>query len=485
MAEVSFGEWLKRRRNAAGLTQAQLARQIHCSTSALRKFEAELRHPSASVVEELAKKFDIPQSERSSFLAFARGNWQELSGGQEDSPWQASHQRSSPRTNLPASTTSFIGREKQQEEIIHLIRKSRLVTLTGAGGIGKSRLSLETASSLLGEFPDGTWLIELAPLSDPALVPQAIVNTLGLLEQANRSHLTILTDFLKTKQSLLILDNCEHLIQACAQAVETLLHSCPSIHILATSRESLGTTGETSYLVPTLTTPALQQSTFDTLSEYEAVQLFVERAQSTSHNFALMPDNAPAISQICNHLDGIPLAIELAAARIKVLQVQEIVAHLDDRFHLLMNGVRTALPRHQTLQAMVDWSHDLLSDPEQILLRRLSIFAGNWSLEGAESVCAGNGIETSDVLNLLTNLLNKSLILVEHKQGQETRYRMLETIRQYAQEKLSAAGEEQLMRQCHLAYFVDLAERAEPNLRAFDMVLWLDRLETELSSRSQ
>ncbi|HKY55766.1 MAG TPA: helix-turn-helix domain-containing protein, partial [Anaerolineales bacterium] len=511
--EVSFGEWLKRQRNAAGLTQEQLALNINCSTSALRKFEAELRHPSPQIVERLAEIFDIPQNERKSFLRFARGDSQAFADAQfEQAPWRAP--RAATRSNLPAFTTSFIGREKEQSEIKNLILKNRLVTLTGAGGIGKTRLSIETASALLNDFPHGVWLIELAPLSDPALLPQAVVNTLGLIEQAGRSPVNILTDFLQKKRVLLILDNCEHLIEASAQLAEILLRSCPDLHILVTSREALGIDGETLYLVPTLTTPDPLHAAIQTLSDYEAVQLFLERAQTAVPGFAMTQENASAIAQVCRHLDGIPLALELAAARVKLLRVEEIAARLDDRFHLLTGGSRTVLPRHQTLQAMIDWSHDLLSDPERVLFRRLSVFTGGWTLEAAESTCAdltpgpsperrgesapssvigqrspkqsegekGAGGLGSTLLDLLTSLVNKSLVIVERKQGQETRYHMLETIRQYASEKLWAAGEGEMLRERHLAYFVDLAERAEPNLRAFNMEMWLDRLETELDN---
>jgi predicted ATPase len=480
LAEISFGEWLKRRRSALGLKE-KLALQLNCSTSALRKFESEARRPSAEIVEQLADIFNIPQEERKSFLRFARGDWQATpSGDTEESPWRVSHV--APHSNLPASTTSFIGREKELAEIENLIAKNRLITLTGAGGIGKTRLSIQTAAALLNDFSNGTWLVELAPLSDAALIPQVIVNTLGLLDQANRSPQTILTDFLQAKKLLLILDNCEHLVQACAQLAETLLHFCPDLRILATSREALGISGETVYLVPTLTTPNPVHATLDTLSDYEAVQLFVERAQTVMPSFSITSDNAPAIAQVCHHLDGIPLALELAAARVKLLRVEEIAARLDDRFRLLTGGTRTALPRHQTLQALIDWSHDLLTESERVLLRRLSVFAGGWTLEAVESVFGGEGIKKHEILDLLTQLVNKSLVVVERKQGEETRYRMLETIRQYAHEKLWGAGEGETLRQRQLAYFVDLAERAEPNLRAFDMIMWLDKLEAELDN---
>jgi predicted ATPase/DNA-binding SARP family transcriptional activator len=387
-----------------------------------------------------------------------------------------------PRHNLPLQLSSFIGREKELQEIGELVHNHRLVTLTGAGGIGKTRLSIQTASTLLKEFHRGTWLVELAPLSDPALVPQAIITALGLIEQAGCTPVTSLTDFLREKRALLVLDNCEHVVQSCAQLAETLLRACPDLHIITTSREALGIAGETLYLVPPLSTPDPLHTKLEELPGYEAVQLFVERAQATLPSFAMTPENASAIVLICDHLDGIPLALELAAARVRMFSVEEIASRLTDRLHLLTGGTRTALPRHQTLQALIDWSHDLLSEPERVLFRRLSIFAGGWTLEAAESIGSGEGIEAHETLDLLRQLLNKSLILVERRQGQATRYQMLETIRQYAREKLWIAGEGEPVRQRHLAYFVDLAEQAEPNLRAFDMVMWLDRLETELGN---
>jgi predicted ATPase len=383
------------------------------------------------------------------------------------------------RNNLPVQLTTFIGRGKEIVEIQQELKAHRLVTLIGTGGIGKTRLSLEIAHAVLSAYFNGVWFIDLAPLSDAMLLPQTLLNTLGLMEQPNRSPLMILTDFLKEKRTLLILDNCEHLIDACAQLADSLLLACPDLHILATSREALGIPGEVQYRVPTLTTPDPLHATLDTLRQSEAAQLFIERAHLALREFSLTPDNATAIGQICSHLDGIPLALELAAARVNALGVEQIAARLNDRFRLLKSSVRTALPRHQTLQALIDWSHDLLSEAERVLLRRLSIFVGGWTLESAESVCGGDGIKTSEIVDLLTQLLNKSLVLVDHNQGGEVSYRMLETIRQYSFEKLWTAGEGERLRERHLAYFVDLAERAEPNLRSFDMVRWLDWLEAE------
>jgi non-specific serine/threonine protein kinase len=364
------------------------------------------------------------------------------------------------------------------------------VTLTGPGGIGKTRLSIQTAYQFLKDFPNGIWLVELAPLSDPALVTQAVANTLGLIEQAGRTPINILTDFLQSKRALLILDNCEHLTEACAQLAESLLRSCPDLRILATSREALGISGEAIYLVPPLTLPGPTEAAEEVLPRYEAVQLFLERVRTELPDFSITRENAPVIAKICQHLDGIPLAIELAAARVKLLSVEQIAARLDDRFRLLTAGARTALPRHQTLQALIDWSHDLLSENERVLFRRLSVFAGGWTLAAAEAVCGDeeesrsvkdekqSSIHPSDILDLFTSLVNKSLLIAERNPGLETHYDMLETIRQYAHEKLWQAGEGELIRQRHLAYYLDLVERAEPHLRSFSMIVWLDQLES-------
>ena len=473
--EISFGEWLHQRRRMLDLTQQDLANQVGCARITLRRIESGTLKPSKELALILLEKLGIPQAEREAWLRFARG----LSVFPEKSTDSFA---SKPITNLPTSLTTFIGREKEQRKIVSLLAKNRLVTLTGAGGIGKTRLSIQTVFAILKDFPDGTWLVDLAPLSDPELVPTTALTNLGLSEQAGRSPLDILTDFLQNKRVLLILDNCEHLVQACAQLVETLLHLSPNLRILATSREALGIDGEMLYLIPPLTTPDRVHATLDTLLYYEAVQLLIERAQTALPGFSLTYDNAPAIVQLCQQLDGIPLALELAAARVKVLRMEEIAARLNDRFRLLTGGARTALPRHQTLQAMMDWSHSLLSEFERILLRRLSVFVGGWSLAAAESVCGDEKINADEILDLLTQLLNKSLVIADREQGKETRYRMLETIRQYAQRKLLAAGEGDLLSQRHLAYFVDLAEQAEAELRGPKSVTWLDQLEMEHSN---
>jgi predicted ATPase/class 3 adenylate cyclase/uncharacterized protein HemY len=385
--------------------------------------------------------------------------------------------------NLPVQATSFIGREREIVEVKRLLWESRLVTLTGPGGTGKSRLALQIAAEFLEFYPDGAWLVELAPLADPVLLPQTVANVLGIRESANRPIMTLLMDHLRTKELLLILDNCEHLVEACAQLADTLLHACSHILILVSSREALGIAGETSFRVPSLSTPdARRLPAFEALTQYEAVRLFIERAEMALPDFTVTKDNAPAIAQVCYRLDGIPLAIELAAARVKVLRVEQIAARLDNRFRLLTGGSRTALPRHQTLRALIDWSYDLLPEGERTLLQRLSVFAGGCTLEVAEAICSGEGIEPYEVLDLLIQLVNKSLVSADREQGADTRYRLLETIRQYARDKLLEANRGEYVRDRHLEFFLNLAERAEPELRGPDQVAWLDLLENELDN---
>jgi len=385
--------------------------------------------------------------------------------------------------NLPVQVTSFIGREKEIKEIKRLLWESRLVTLTGPGGTGKSRLSLQIAAEFLELYPDGAWLVELAPITDPALLPQTVANALGVREAPGRPMLKLLTDYLRTKELLLILDNCEHLVDACAQLVDSLLRTSANILILASSREALGISGEASYRVPSLSTPDPRHlPPLEALTQFEAVQLFIERAEMVLPGFTVTNDNAPAVAQICHRLDGIPLAIELAAARVGVLRVEQIATRLDNRFRLLTGGSRTALPRHQTLRSLIDWSYDLLPDAERLILQRLSVFAGGWTLEAAEAICKEDGLESDEILGLLTQLVNKSLVSVDHLQSTETRYHLLETIRQYSRDKLMESGGGERIRDRQLEYFLKLAEQAEPELRGPDQVAWLDRLEDELDN---
>ncbi len=385
------------------------------------------------------------------------------------------------RHNLPMQLTSFIGREREINELKKLIAKTRLLTLTGVGGTGKTRLALQVSADVVEDFEDGVWLVELAPLSDSALVPQAVASMLGLQEPMGRAVLDILKDYLLRKNLLLVLDNCEHLIEACAQLADALLHVAPHLNILATSREALGIAGESTYHVRSLSLPDTPQPSPDILSQYDAVSLFIDRAVAVQPNFQVTNENAPSVAQVCTRLDGIPLAIELATARVKGLNVEQIAVRLNDRFRLLTSGSRTVLPRQRTLQATIDWSYKLLSEEERVLIRRLSVFAGGWTLEAAERVCANEELGSDQILDLLLRLVDKSLVVAD-MDANEPRYQMLETIRQYAQEKLDEAGESSLARDRHLIYFRRLAEQAKPQLISSQQLVWLDRLEIELDN---
>ena len=379
--------------------------------------------------------------------------------------------------NLPIQLTSFVGREKEIQALSQLIGSARLVTLTGAGGTGKTRLAVQIAAEILDEFRDGVWLTELAPLSDPALVPQAIAKALNVQEQPGRPFVDVLKDYLRTKDLLLILDNCEHLLEPCAEVADALLHAAPNIRILVTGREALGIMGETTFPVRSLPLPNPGAASAAAVSQSDSVRLFTERAVAVQPVFQVSDQNAGAVAQICTRLDGIPLAIELAAARVKGLGVEEISSRLDDRFRLLTGGSRTALPRHRTLQGAIDWSYNLLSDDERLTLRRLSVFAGGWTLSAAEAVCAGEGIEADQVLDLLTHLVDKSLVVMD--QGPRVaRYRMLETIREYARERFSNDRERATAHEKHCDFCIALAEEAYA-ARDIDSRTWLQRLEME------
>jgi predicted ATPase/class 3 adenylate cyclase len=382
-------------------------------------------------------------------------------------------------TNLPTQLTTFVGRETEAAEVIRLLAASRLTTLTGSGGCGKSRLSIHVAQQVLAEFPHGVWLVELAPLTDPALIPQTVVAVLGLMDDGRLPALELLTGFLRSRTLLLVLDNCEHVIEACAQLGEALLRACPKLRILASSREALGVAGEAPYRVPSLAVPdAKHLPSPEKLASLDAVRLFVERAATARAGFALSAQNAAAVAQICQRLDGIPLAIELAASRARMLSVEQIATRLDDRFRLLTGGSRTALPRQQTLRATIDWSYSLLSEPERTLFRRLAVFVGGWTLEAAEAVCSGSGLEPPEVLDTLTRLVDKSLVMAEELAG-ETRYRRLETIRQYSREKFADTGEVEAVRDRQLEYYVQFSEIGEVGVLRRETNLWPRRLEAE------
>jgi non-specific serine/threonine protein kinase len=397
---------------------------------------------------------------------------------------KAEKRRSTLHTNLPVPMTSFIGREKEVEEVVKLVGMNRLVTLAGSGGVGKTRLAIQSSHKLLTRIKDGIWWIDLVGLSDPALVPQAVAKVLDVREMPNQPLADTLVGELQTKQILVVLDNCEHLILACARIADRLLSGTKHLKILATSREALDILGETVWTVPSLSLPDPQDSvTIKSLSKSESVRLFAERATVMQRKFTLTDQNVNAVAQICRRLSGMPLAIELAAARIKLMSIDEIAKRLDDRFSLLTSGNRSALPRQQTLRATIDWSHDLLTEPEKVLFRRLAVFAGGFTLESAESICSDNYIQHSDVLDLLGRLVDKSLVVVDAAAGNgQTRYRFLETIREYALEKLKSAGEETAIRDKHLEYFRRLAEETEPHLYASEQAEWFARTDAEIDN---
>ena len=376
--------------------------------------------------------------------------------------------------NLPTQLTSFIGRERELVEATSKLEGARLLTLIGPGGTGKTRLSIQLGTQLISTFKDGVWLVEFAPISDPSLVMQTIASVFDVREIPGAPLKVLVHDYLREKHLLLILDNCEHLVEASAKVTDEFLHIAPKIKIIASSREALGIDGETVYRVPSLSLPGQAEVTREAAMGCESVQLFVERASAANPKFQLTDANASSVAQICSRLDGIPLAIELAASRITVFSPEQIAKRLDDRFKLLTGGSRTALPRQQTLRALIDWSYDLLEEPERALLRRLSVFAGGWTFEAAETIC--NNV---DVFEHLPELINKSLVVV-HDETDEPRYYLLETIRQYARDKLLENGEGEGTRNRHLAYYLEMTETARPELvkKAHELE-WITRLKTE------
>jgi predicted ATPase/DNA-binding CsgD family transcriptional regulator len=367
-------------------------------------------------------------------------------------------------------------------EVEFELATSRLLTLTGAGGSGKTRLALEVARDLIEAYPDGVWLVGLAPLSEAALVPKAVAEALGVPERPQEPITDTLADVLRDRQLLLVLDNCEHLLEAAARLVDRLLDSCPRVRILATSREGLAVEGEARWLVPPLSAPEPQDGTSSSeeLEGYESVRLFVQRARGRDLAFSLSPHNALAVAEICRRLEGIPLAIELATARVGTLSLEQIVERLGDSLELLTHGGRTAMPRQRTLKRTLDWSHDMLSESEGVLFRRLSTFAGGWTLEAAEAVGSDGGVAEGEILDLLYGLVEKSLVVAEGiGEGGRVRHRLLEPLRQYAREKLEESGEVEEVRRRHASFFVTLAEEAEPRLMGPQDREWLERLETE------
>jgi non-specific serine/threonine protein kinase len=481
-----------------------LARRSEVTSRSILYLENGAHQPYADTIHRLASALALSESDRQR-LERAGGRPDRLARGTPDNRRSASTAdaapsgAATPSHNLPARLTSFIGREREHVELGALLDSARLVTLTGPGGIGKTRLALEVAASRLGTYPDGIWMVELAGISDDRLVPEAVASVLVKQEQGRRAALTWLTDALRSRRLLLVLDNCEHLIEACAELAEHLLQACPGVQILATSREGLGIAGDQVWQVPPLRVPEGQPS-LARLRDEPAVQLFVERARAASARFQLSDETAGSVVEICRRLDGLPLAIELAASRTGLLMAREIAARLDDRFRLLAAGSRTAPARHQTLRAVVDWSYELASAPARLIFERLSVFAGGFTLEAAEAVAGirswvlgdGERVHESsppdsqhptpmtpvETLDLLGQLVSQSLVHAEDG-SDGTRYRLLETLRAYAGERLAARGETAAVQRRHAEYYLSLARAADLGLRGPEQARWAARLARE------
>ena len=504
---ITFGYWVRRQRMMLDLTQAALAHRVGCSRETIKKIEQGERRPSRMMAARIADSLEIAEEERETFVLCGLGERpisrlplpsDQVSTGSSPEMIQV-HAHSAtavttgaaapstaappPNHNLPVQTTPFIGREKNIQQVTDLLRQYRLVTLTGPGGVGKSRLSLQAAQDLLAAFPDGVWLVELASLNDPGLVVQTVIQALGLHIEGDRTHLEGLEQALRPRRVLLVLDNCEHLVEACASLADRLLRSCQDLRLLATSREVLGVRGEAPYGVPSLNTPDPDHlPDLELFKTYEAVGFFEERGMVAAPSFRIERRNMPAVARICHHLDGIPLALELAAARLGVLTTEQLASRLEDVFSLLTQGSRTALPRQQTLKATIDWSYQLLEEKERKLMRRLAVFAGGFSLEGVERVCSGEGISEVEVFDILASLVSKSIVLTKRERGQAVRYRLLEMMRQYAREKLAEAGETQTVRDRHLRYYLELAETSAPKLRSNEQQRTQNCLQREMDN---
>jgi predicted ATPase/DNA-binding CsgD family transcriptional regulator/transcriptional regulator with XRE-family HTH domain len=514
-----FGLLLQQYRAAAGLSQEELAERAGLSKRGISDLErGQRRSPHPATVRRLADALGLEGADRARLLArthpppaaspeiapslaeprlpaAARApesgaiplvgrttEWQQLkSTGQVSRAWQPGMVASeAPQHNLPLQPTSLIGRDKELVELAGALDKTRLITLTGVAGVGKTRLALAVAERIGGSYADGMWLVELAPLADAALVAQTVARLVAVPLAPGGDPVSALVNYFRPRQTLLILDNCEHLLAGCAMLSDALLRQCAHVQILATSREPLGVASELHWRVPSLAVPTDEPLAAAELRQYSAVELFVTRVQSTLPHFALTARNAQSVARICARLDGIPLALELAAGRARALPLDVIADRLDHRFHLLASGNRTAVPRQQTLAATLGWSHDLLTDEERRLFRRLAVFAGSWTLAAAERICAADDGANSDVLDVLTRLVDKSMVLVEDGASGVERYRLLETLRQYGEERLAESGEADAIRDRHFAYYLELVKTAHTEVavpRRRDS--WLQRLDDD------
>jgi non-specific serine/threonine protein kinase len=457
----AFGDLLRQYRVAAGLTQAMLAERAGLSERGVQDLERGVRAvPHVDTVRRLGEALGLPEEDRASLQVARRRHGPAVGGGAQ------------PRLILPLQLASFVGRKHELAQLLDLLANSRLVTLTGSGGIGKTRLAVEAARHLA----DTVVLVELGALADPVLVPQAVAAATSVHQAGARPIVDVLIDWLGDRSLLIVLDTCEHLVDACAELCQTLLLRCPRLRILATSRQPLGIDGEVVSRVLPLAVPLSED-----LSTSEAAALFIERAVAVQPDFTVSIENAPPIAEICRRLDGIPLAIELAAVWVTALSVNEIASRLDDRFRLLARGSRTALPRHQTLRGALDWSYDLLSDAERLVFRRLAVFEGGWTADAAEHMCTGSLILREEALNLLAALLDKSLVLAETR-VRPARYRMLDTTRQYALDLLTGSDELESIRTRHMNYFLALARQGQHELLGPEQLHWLRCLDVELDN---
>ena len=489
---ATFGDLLKYARRRARLTQREVAIAVGYSEAQISRLEQNLRPPDLAALTALfipalylddqpeivarlielaaqARGEDLPKN---SVITFSRSTQKKVLENVQSVEDHALN-------NLPLQLTSFVGREREMTEIVNLFGKARLITLTGAGGCGKTRLALETARGLIESYREGVWLIELAAITDPNLVLQAVTSTLGIPESREANLTGELIKHLRTREILLILDNCEQVVTSAAELADEILRTCPQIQILATSREILNIPGEVQFRVPALSLPEEKFSEDKSLSKSEAVQLFVERAQAVMPSFVLAEEVNPEVAQICELVDGMPLGIELAAAKTSTLSVRQIATRLQDSFQLL-RGSRTALPHHQTLEATIQWSYDLLSEEERTVLQRLSVFSGGWTLEAAEYVVSDPAlISAKQMIALLSQLVNKSLVNVKWRAESDPRYTMLQVIHQFAGEKLCAINNVEQVRERHFDYFFRTAQEREASLFAADSSLDWAELEID------
>jgi predicted ATPase/transcriptional regulator with XRE-family HTH domain len=477
METHSFGSWLRLKRKALDLTRERLAQHVGCSAGTVQKLEEEERRPSAQMAERLAEIFNIPPNEQPAFIRFARGELQfGMTSAKEDSPWNVSAKLLP--SNLPTMVTSLIGREKEIAEVHNYLLSPdvRLVTLVGPPGIGKTRLSIESARTALSDFPNGVFFAALAPLDSPALIAVTVAQAMGYVGAGNVSTVEQLKEGIGNKQLLIVLDNCEHLIEDVASLASALLSVCPRLKILASSRESLRVPGEWLYPVQALDNPGEDSAVdMDAVLNFPALTLFAERARAVRPNFAIEADNVKAISAICKQLDGLPLAIELVAARMRLITPQALLEHLHDQFSLPANETRAVPARQKSLNNAIDWSYQLLSEDEQKLFSYLSIFSGGFTLEAAETIFS-RAFRDKTVSALIASLFDKSLLQRSFDASGEARYIMLGTIQEFARQRLRETNQEAEIRNWHLAYFLDFAGQSEQALRGPDQPQWLKRL---------